>query len=700
MGWRSASVSYAVASLTASTCFAFAGGATSSELLGPAGCANCHAPNTPSATGAVYFDNPPVVGVPVRLVVVVLGPGPGAGYLLTMDDGTLMAGSGSRSAGRESTQNATLTAPASWAVFWTPSAPGPVGYTMWPIIVDGDGTVAGDHPRSSPLTGTVTVRLPQGAACTDGAACGSGFCVDGVCCDTACGGPCVACALAAQGAVDGTCTPLTGVDCVAGATCGDDPAAPFFTCTCPPGSVGSGRSASGGCADVNECASHPCAQRGDRDDNGGEDGQGCTQIPLGSWLAPGYTCSCQPGYAQGGSPRSCVINDECTSGVDDCDASPAAVCSDPNPAPTSLGDYTCTCPGPGWANDPVRQGRGVSGCVDVDECQNGFAGCDSNATCTNTPGSFTCTCNGPTWADAGGTGGQVCVDADECALGTHGCDPHATCTNAAPGFACACAAGYEDAPGTSGGVQCVNVDECALGSDDCDPNATCTDVVGGYLCECNPGFGGSGAQCEDVDECALGLGGCRADELCENRVGAPYACVCPPGASRDAQGLCAVICGDGVVADTEACDDGAANSDTAPDACRTDCQPARCGDGVVDTGETCDDGTGAGDPAECQCTADAGVAVDAGAVIEADAGPVDGGQPGAGRQVDEGGCGCRAGAPESGTPALGMLLVLIALAAAWAPPALSPARAARAAPDRRPPAAGSRRQRARLRPRR
>jgi len=49
-------------------------------------------------------------------------------------------------------------------------------------------------------------------------------------------------------------------------------------------------------------------------------------------------------------------------------------------------------------------------------------------------------------------------------------------------------------------------------------------------------------------------------------------------------------CGDGVIdaADGEHCDDGAANSDTEPGACRTDCRPARCGDEVVDPGEECE----------------------------------------------------------------------------------------------------------------
>jgi cysteine-rich repeat protein len=55
---------------------------------------------------------------------------------------------------------------------------------------------------------------------------------------------------------------------------------------------------------------------------------------------------------------------------------------------------------------------------------------------------------------------------------------------------------------------------------------------------------------------------------------------------------CAVVqsCGDEFVDAPEQCDQGALNSDTLANACRTNCQRARCGDGVVDTGEFCDDG--------------------------------------------------------------------------------------------------------------
>jgi alpha-tubulin suppressor-like RCC1 family protein len=47
--------------------------------------------------------------------------------------------------------------------------------------------------------------LPVGHACNAREACGTGFCVDGVCCDSACGGVCSACAKANGAVVDGIC---------------------------------------------------------------------------------------------------------------------------------------------------------------------------------------------------------------------------------------------------------------------------------------------------------------------------------------------------------------------------------------------------------------------------------------------------------------------------------------------------------------
>ncbi len=52
------------------------------------------------------------------------------------------------------------------------------------------------------------------------------------------------------------------------------------------------------------------------------------------------------------------------------------------------------------------------------------------------------------------------------------------------------------------------------------------------------------------------------------------------------------FCGDATTQTVEECDDGASNSDTTPDACRTDCTLPFCGDAVHDgaAGEACDDG--------------------------------------------------------------------------------------------------------------
>jgi hypothetical protein len=55
----------------------------------------------------------------------------------------------------------------------------------------------------------VLFTLPTlGTACAAPAECPTGFCVDGVCCNTACDGTCAVCARASGAAVNGTCTTL------------------------------------------------------------------------------------------------------------------------------------------------------------------------------------------------------------------------------------------------------------------------------------------------------------------------------------------------------------------------------------------------------------------------------------------------------------------------------------------------------------
>ena len=70
---------------------------------------------------------------------------------------------------------------------------------------------------------TFVPRLDDGARCADGAACGSGFCVDGVCCDAACGGgapdDCEACSVAAGARLDGVCADTSGNACSDASAC-------------------------------------------------------------------------------------------------------------------------------------------------------------------------------------------------------------------------------------------------------------------------------------------------------------------------------------------------------------------------------------------------------------------------------------------------------------------------------------------------
>lgn len=76
-----------------------------------------------------------------------------------------------------------------------------------------------------------------------------------------------------------------------------------------------------------------------------------------------------------------------------------------------------------------------------------------------------------------------------------------------------------------------------------------------------------------------------------------------------------IRCGNGRQEPGEACDDGPDNSDTVPDACRTDCRTARCGDGVVDSQEACD----GGDDADADgCRADCTLPVCGDGMVDAD----------------------------------------------------------------------------------
>ena len=137
-----------------------------------------------------------------------------------------------------------------------------------------------------------------------------------------------------------------------------------------------------------------------------------------------------------------------------------------------------------------------------------------------------------------------------------------------------------------------------------DPNENCDDgnatTNDGCDASCNVEIGwtcdntGTTSVCDPI--CADGLQ--KPGEECDR--GNDNTCQCPWNQDETACDVCCNCalqtsptryCGDGIhQAGDEECDTGSSNSDTTPNACRTDCDNPSCGDGVVDNGEECDDG--------------------------------------------------------------------------------------------------------------
>lgn len=60
-------------------------------------------------------------------------------------------------------------------------------------------------------------------------------------------------------------------------------------------------------------------------------------------------------------------------------------------------------------------------------------------------------------------------------------------------------------------------------------------------------------------------------------------------------------CSNGILEASEACDNGAFNSDTTANSCRSSCELPSCGDAVTDSGEDCDDGVeNSSEPGHCR----------------------------------------------------------------------------------------------------
>ena len=343
-----------------------------------------------------------------------------------------------------------------------------------------------------------------GAACAAASECQSNFCVDGVCCTSACNGACQACSGAG-----GTCV---------NATSGTDPASECGRYQCAVGACATYCSGAGDCKSGSACAGGKCL----------------APAKAGDPCAVGTEC--QSGFC---ADRVCC-NTACTGTCEACNGGTLGTCSGvpsgTDPDNECAGDTTCNGSG------ACLKGAGVA-CAAGSECQSNF--CVDGVCCTSA-------CNGACQACTGV--GGTCVDAaagtdpaSEC--GNYQCAAGAcatACTGTGAGVCksgAVCSGGKCVVPG-KGGVACSDGTECQSGF--CADGVCCNSACTGTCEECN---GGTPGACSAVPAGTDPASECAGDTTC-NGAG---ACLKAAGVACAAGSECqSSSCVDGVCC-TSAC---------------------------------------------------------------------------------------------------------------------------------------------------
>lgn len=219
--------------------------------------------------------------------------------------------------------------------------------------------------------------------------------------------------------------------------------------------------------------------------------------------------------------------------------------------------------------------------------------CDYGGLCSG--GQF----DGLFWADADAV--QACLSGGGLAAPASGDGCSDTCTSEFCGDGSVQERGEDNQPGTLDDEQCDNGSVCS--SDASRPCRSDTDCESGATCTFNyAANAGCSSSCKTLSakivvnstqeassECGNGItdGNEQCDDGAKNGTGSS---LCSTDC-RVREANTTSVCGDNLRQSDEQCDRGTDNSDSVPNACRTNCRQAFCGDAVTDLLEECDGGT-------------------------------------------------------------------------------------------------------------
>jgi hypothetical protein len=358
------------------------------------------------------------------------------------------------------------------------------------------------------LVGGNDAGLAQGTPCTLNSQCESGFCSDGVCCNSRCGGPCDNCAepallgrcIVAVDNAEGSpsCAPYrcNGVTAACPQTCAANPDCNGPTCLGGSFTCGSQLPLGASCGSPGECQSNNCV-----------DGVCCNEPCNGACAAcntPGAEGVCHP-QPQGTMPSALTCGYVCNGDTKNC----ATSCAQ---------DFDCVD-----FNDYCSGGACVAklgvgqGCTRATMCGTGYC---SEGFCCNSSCDLPCdTCSASgtvgncVYRNSGTQGIPACPGAQTCSGGSGNCT--SLCGNDGDcGFDFFCGADSQCRPKKDYGKECVGDNECKRGF--CAQGICCSEPCGQSCQTCSTGL------CSYADAGAFGSPSC-AYSYCD---GANPGCPC------------------------------------------------------------------------------------------------------------------------------------------------------------------------------